>query len=392
MKSKKLVYIIIIFLIFTIGIGYAFLEKAFLTNAVIGVYDNHWNVRFDNIKVKYGSVTANTAPQPCDTTSTLNFKVSLMTPGDFYEFTVDVVNTGTVDAKITNVIITPTLNSTQKNYLTYTVTYQSGQPLQYDQLVEKNSFVRLKIKIKYKEDYTGTQTTFENINASIKINYAINDGLGKTVLDKGVKEKIFADGDINQLGTIVTIGTEQFNVLGTEGNNVLLLAKYNLYVGGSYNRSTGVWTAYGDEATGMQNSKMIGYSPYISPTLDGITPFSTSEQKGTNYSDYQGSLVETYVEKYKTLVEKQAEIKIEAARLVTKNEVTNQETFACVERGSCSTTYPWIYNTSYWIETPSSATYIWRISSDKSFYPYPYSNSDGFGVRPVLIISKEYFK
>ena len=50
MKSKKLVYIIIIFLIFTIGIGYAFLEKAFLTNAVIGVYDNHWNVRFDNIK------------------------------------------------------------------------------------------------------------------------------------------------------------------------------------------------------------------------------------------------------------------------------------------------------------------------------------------------------
>lgn len=392
MKNNKILLIVFVILIFAIGIGYAFLEKPFLATATIGVKNNTWNIRYENIKVKYGSVTASVAPQPCDINSTLNFTVSLLSPGDFYEFTVDIVNTGTVDAKITNAIVTPTLDSTQQNYLNYTVTYQTGQPLQYNQMVAKGSLVRLKVKIKYKEDYTGEQTTFENITGTIKLNYVINDNLGKTVKDNGIKEIIKKNGDINQLGTIVTLDSEQFYVLGTENDNVKLLAMYNLYVGGSYNRSAKVWTAYGEAATGLQNSSMIGYSSYITGTLEGITPFSTNEQKGTNYSDYKGSLVEIYVNQYKTLVETKAEIKIEEARLVTKDEVTDQETFACVERGNCSTTYPWIYKTSYWLETPSSTTYIWRMSTDKSFYPYHYTNSDGFGVRPVLIISKKYFE
>ena len=96
---------------------------------------------------------------------------------------------------------------------------------------------------------------------------------------------------------------------------------YNLYVGGTYNSE---WTAYGEEATGKQDPNMRGY---VSGQTErkGITAFSSFEQKGENYSSYEGSIVEGYVNDYKTIIESEYGVEVEEARLIRKDELENEK-------------------------------------------------------------------
>ena len=389
MKNNKTIIIIIVVFLLTIslGIGYAYLEKGVLTNVNVGVGKNTWNLRYDNIVVKEGSVEALVTPSPGNIDYGLSFIVSLNNPGEFYEFTVDVVNDGTIEAKLNEIEITPNYGEIYSEYINYSITYENEIPLRYGQMIKRNTFVRLKVRIEYKTDFTGSQTTFENMNCSFVLNYKIDDGFGKKVKNNGVLKAITLSGDINEMGTIVTIDTENFYVYGTEGENVKLIAMYNLYVGSQFTRSTSALTSYGAKATGMQNPKMIGYKSVLT-ILDGVIEFSNDTYKGTNYSDYIGSLAEYHVKNYKNIMERKYGLEIEEARLIKDEELTDPNTFACPQRGMCQETYPWIFNTSFWTMSPSAPTYVWRLSTDKSYYPYQYSTKDGFGIRPVLIVKK----
>ena len=51
----------------------------------------------------------------------------MATPGDYYEFTVDIINNGTIDAMINNIIMYPTLSTEQAKYLKYEVNYENGE-------------------------------------------------------------------------------------------------------------------------------------------------------------------------------------------------------------------------------------------------------------------------
>ena len=49
----------------------------------------------------------------------------------------------------------------------------------------------------------------------------------------------------------------------------------------------------------------------------GVTAFASEEQHGTNYNDYNGSIVEEYVNDYAELLESKFDVEIEEARLIT---------------------------------------------------------------------------
>ena len=124
----------------------------------------------------------------------------------------------------------------------------------------------------------------------------------------------------------------------------------------------------------------------------GITMFSNGSQKGDYFSDYNGSLVELYVNDYKSLLENKFGVEILEARLITKEELTDSNTFACSEtNNTCSNSpYEWIYGTSYWTSSIFNTDYIWAVTSFKRFESYNY-DYDYFGVRPVIVISKNEF-
>ena len=130
---------------------------------------------FDNIKLNEESTTSKT-PTIIDS-RTISFSTTLSKPGDFYEFTIDVINSGTIDAMIDGITKTPDLTDTQKKYLNYIVEYQNGTVISTKQLVSKNSYVRLKVKLEFRKDISVSDlpTQSETLNLSFKVNYIQSD-------------------------------------------------------------------------------------------------------------------------------------------------------------------------------------------------------------------------
>ena len=375
--------------VFTLTIAYAALNAVLTIQGTAQVTSADWDIHLANPKVTNGSATTN-VPQ-IKTNSTMDFSTTLNMPGDFYEFTVDVVNAGSIDAMIENVVKNPELDASQKKYLNYEVTYQNGESITTNQTLVHGTTMPIKVRIEYRKDLIASDLPTGQVvlDLSLTLEYIQSDGTGTSVPNNGVGgSSISANGSLDSIGTIVTIGDQQFYTIGTEGDNVKLLSMYNLYVGGVYNSG---WTAYGAEATGKQDSTMLGYVSGQS-VRRGITIFSSGDQKGTNYSDYSGSIVEGYVNNYKTILEEDYGVDVVEARLITKDELTSDEIGCSDTNYTCKrSAYPWIYSTSYWSGSADSSIDVWFVRSNGYFYGRSYSNVDRNGCRPVIIISKSNF-
>ena len=303
-------------------------------------------------------------------------------PGDFYEFTIDVVNNGSIDAMIDSVTKEPTLTETQAKYLNYIIEYQNGESINTKQLVSKESFVRLKVRVEFRKDITASDlpTTSETLNLSFTVNYVQSDGTASSVADNGVY-------DPYKIGNEKCFGSECFYIISSTEETVTMLAKYNLYVGGEYNSS---WTAYGEEATGKQNSNMLGYVRGQS-IRKGTTKFSNTNYWSSTVSSYpayvydSNSTLYSYVENYKTYLSTLGVTPIEA-RLITYEEL---ESLGCSGSDkSCSEAPEWVYATTYWSGSASYTNHVWRVNSNGAFGDINYYYDDGYGVRPVITISK----
>ena len=275
-KDRKVLYGILtiaLVCVFTLTIAYAALNAVLTIQGTAQVTSADWDIHLANPKVTNGSATTN-VPQ-IKTNSTMDFSTTLNMPGDFYEFTVDVVNAGSIDAMIENVVKNPELDASQKKYLNYEVTYQNGESITTNQTLVHGTTMPIKVRIEYRKDLIASDLPTGQVvlDLSLTLEYIQSDGTGTSVPNNGVGgSSISANGSLDSIGTIVTIGDQQFYTIGTEGDNVKLLSMYNLYVGGVYNRS---WTAYGNEATGKQDSTMLGYVSGQS-IRNGTTAFSNT--------------------------------------------------------------------------------------------------------------------
>ena len=382
--NRKILYMLLaiaLISISTLTIVYAALSVTLNITGTADISAASWDVHLDNVKLNSKSVTA-TAPTITNGT-TATFSTSLTTPGDFYEFTIDVVNNGSIDAMIDGVTKTPTLTTAQAKYLNYIIEYQNGESINTKQLVAKNSFVRLKVRVEYRKDITASDlpTTSETLNLAFTVNYVQSDGTASSVADNGVY-------DPYKIGNEKCFGSECFYIISSTEETVTMLAKYNLYVGGEYNSS---WTAYGEEATGKQNSNMLGYVRGQS-IRKGTTKFSNTNYWSSTVSSYpayvydSNSTLYSYVENYKTYLSTLGVTPIEA-RLITYEEL---ESLGCSgSDNSCSEAPEWVYATTYWSGSAHDILHVWNVFSDGYFVnSYYYDNDFLYGVRPVITISK----
>ena len=373
--------------VFTLSIAYAALNTILTIQGNAEVVASTWNIYLDNPRV---NVESSYPYNPIvKSSNTVEFSPYLNFPGAFYEFTVDVVNDGSIDAMIANVIKTPELTAEQAKYFKYEVSYANGESITTKQTLSKGTAMPIKVRVEYRNDLNSSDLPTGQVvlDLSLTLEYIQSDGTGSSVKDNGAWT-ISANGDINEIGTIVTIGSEQFYTIGTEDNNVKLLAVYPLYVGGE---NRGRWVAYGDEATGMQDVGMRGAVPAVGWDEFGVTPFSSDAQKGTNYSSYNGSIVEGYVNNYKTLLESKFDVSVEKARLLSEDDLIN--TFGCsFDNQTCSgTEYVWLYNKTIWTGVSYDAESIYYLFVRGELQPLSYSSTSDAGVRPVIVISKDYF-
>ena len=400
-KDRKILTLglcLILVCVFTLTIAYAALSAVLTISGNARVSAADWDIYLSNPKVTNGSAT--TIVPSIKTSSTVEFSTTLNMPGDFYEFVVDVVNAGDIDAMIENVVKTPELTADQAKFLKYEITYQNGESITTKQLLAKETSMPIKVRIEYRKDLVASDLPTGQVvlDLALSLEYTQSDGTASAVTNNGVLKPI-ANGSIEDIGTVVTIGSEQFYTIGTEGDNVKLLSMYNLMVGNKVTafdlNTSDITMAPIANPTGLQSSDAIGarvdengmpaHFPWI-----GTVAFATEDKHGTNASDYSGSLIETYVNDYEVAIEAMG-VNVESARLITYEELVN--TFGCSESENTCTgsAYPWIYATTYWSGSAFADYDVWLVNSDGDF---DYSHCDrayGAGVRPVITISKSLF-
>ncbi len=118
---------VLAFAVLFMSVGFAAYSQQLNINGTAVVAANKWSVHFkkDSIQKVQDSVEAESAVIDESTTSA-TFKAKLEKPGDFYAFSVDVINDGTFDAALTSVTMS-NLTTAQQKYLKYTVSYDNSE-------------------------------------------------------------------------------------------------------------------------------------------------------------------------------------------------------------------------------------------------------------------------
>ena len=178
-QRKKCMILLFIILILAITIGYAALTTGLTISGTSGIHNATWDIYFDHIVETSGSVIPNSTTSINAAGDTVTFNVTLSTPGDFYEFTVDAVNAGSIDGMIES--ITSTLNGTPITtlpvYLDYSVTYSDGVPISNNHLLVANSTETYKVRVEFKREVNASDlpTSNQTLSFAFSVNYVQAD-------------------------------------------------------------------------------------------------------------------------------------------------------------------------------------------------------------------------
>ena len=177
-NRRKNLNLFLFILLCSLGIGYAFLRTELQINGTATFNDARWNIYFDNLVVNPDSVelsTGNTAAVISTSKTEVTYAVTLKEPGDFYEFTVDAVNSGTMDAMIDT--ITSKMGGVDitslPTYMEYFVTYSDGVELAPKQYLKAGETETYKVHIGFKKDISASDLTgqVENKTLSFGVTY-----------------------------------------------------------------------------------------------------------------------------------------------------------------------------------------------------------------------------
>ena len=188
----------ILMTVLCMGIGFAFLSSTLTITGNTSVSGNKWNVYFTNVQVSDGSVEASVVPTTSGTnTTSIDYTVTLDKPGDFYEFTVDAVNNGTIDAMIKNVDMT-SLDTDVAKYLSYTATYLDGTELAQNDVLEADDSTTYKVRVEFKKNIEASDLSEESTNLTLTfgVNYAQSTIKAKKFINL-VRNSALSDSSIN---------------------------------------------------------------------------------------------------------------------------------------------------------------------------------------------------
>ena len=100
MNKKKRKKISALILLLAITIGYALLSTTLKINGIANIKSNTWDIHFENVVANTESTVTAELPSITDNATKVSYEVELSLPGDFYEFTVDAVNDGSINGII----------------------------------------------------------------------------------------------------------------------------------------------------------------------------------------------------------------------------------------------------------------------------------------------------
>ena len=175
MRNKKRQRNLYLYLLIILGItvGFALLSTTLYINGTANIKKNTWDIHWDDESIveTQGSVEAMTPAAVIDTEKkNVSFAVELELPGDFYEFTVDAKNYGSINGAIDSVKIKFYKEDgmeeweTLPSYIKYSFTYADGSKVEKGDVLEAGKSKKYKFRIEYDSE----ATTLADGNKTIK--------------------------------------------------------------------------------------------------------------------------------------------------------------------------------------------------------------------------------
>ncbi len=234
-NKKNYALLVLLLLLTGLGIGYAILSTNLNITGSSSIKDAQWDIHFNNLNVSGGSVattgTDSAATIDTATKTRVDYTITLNKPGDYYEFTVDVVNGGSIDAmvatvssKLDNVEI-----ETLPSYLNYSVSYLDGKKIAANHLLAAGATETYKVRVEYKKDISAVDlpATDTTLSFTFAVSYVQASDLAVNRSDvlyvyRNNTENVDANASLSDLGTYY--GTYQA-VVNATGKNYFLRHK-----------------------------------------------------------------------------------------------------------------------------------------------------------------------
>ena len=187
-QRRKNILVLLLVLLCSLGLGYALLRTNLTINGTSKIKGNTWDIHFENLNVTDGSVelsTGDVAAAIGSNTTEVSYTVTLSQPGDFYEFTVDAVNAGSIDGMVESVTskLNDTPITTLPAYLDYSVSYSDGVAILPNQYLKAGESETYKVRIEFKKDISSSDlpTSVQTLTLDFGVAYIQADNTATEV-------------------------------------------------------------------------------------------------------------------------------------------------------------------------------------------------------------------
>ena len=440
-RTKALVIVVLLVVIAGLTVAFAALSATLNINGTAYLDAAKWGIKFENLSspTKIGSATTTGTAKIEETKSAeiTGINVGLSTPGDKVTYTVDLVNEGTINAKIDNIEKT-VLTSEQQKYLTFKVTDRDGREVSEGDILSKGETRNLTITIEFIKDLTKEDLPKQTstISLSYKLNFVQTDDKATSGSQEPSaqactsfdKKDTYNVGDVIALCNTSTNKSEDFYVMKDNGTTVTALAKYNLLIGNAlrFNDESNITPeviSSSDNEYGLQSSKTLidfywkdGKISFNGNIIYGLIQFY-GDRDDTEYSYWEdqssykkplakygssypaevfdsNSLLYKPLKTYETYIKKSIGKNTVTLDILSLEQAKNLGilSYSNIDPDKL-TLYPtWYNNTFYWLSTADDNRWMYIVNSGvietDNFYRWSNGSYTTNGIRPVITISK----
>ena len=222
-KQRKILMLLI--LLMAVTIGYALLSTTLKINGTAGIQKNTWDIHWENVQPNAESTVTTEKPVISDNATKVSYTVDLELPGDFYEFTVDAKNDGSIDGEITKIDHTfYTVNTTTgeeteisslPSYIISTVYYDgTTTPPALGDILESKKKQTYRVRIEFDPEATILPSTDTTIKIVDEVTYT-----------QTKKQEDFYDGEATPSEAVLGLWFYEINNDGDHTASIVAINK-----------------------------------------------------------------------------------------------------------------------------------------------------------------------
>ena len=169
---RSLAIVAIVLAVAGLAVGYAALSETLTIGSTTTVKGANWSVHFDTATLSEATLKglAKEVNAATITVTNISVDISLMQPNDSVTYTFDVVNDGTLDAKLSADPTLTGLDDTTSQIVSFALTYADGTAIKANDTLDHGTTRNLKLVVSMK-DIEEVQTDDQTLNLSATLLY-----------------------------------------------------------------------------------------------------------------------------------------------------------------------------------------------------------------------------